>query len=174
MSFPLLLVVALLCPARLLAEDAIQPTLAHLRLGDSLRSIQRIYPPAKDQPKWPSYVEPRGRVERVRVERSYLKKPIANVDTMWLSFKSGRLVEIQLIYDAAYTRTNSVDALATQWLSIYGEPHRTDEGRYWWSDGSTVLRVFYAEVPLAEGKSQSVELRTSVQLFEQDVFERVD
>jgi hypothetical protein len=153
------------------AEDAIQPTLLHLHLGYTLKTVQRIYPPAKDQPKWPSYIEPRGHLERVRVEASYLKKPIKNVDTVWLGFKGGKLVEIHVIYDAAFTRSHSVDAVATEWSSIYGEPRRTDDGRYWWSDGSTVLRVFSAELPTTD---QGIELRTSVQIFEQDVFQRVD
>lgn len=167
-----LLLAALLLAAPAFAGETIQPTLLHLRIGDKLKDVQRIYAPAKDQPVWPSYVDPRGRIQRVRVERSYLRKPIRSVDTLWLGFKRNRLVEIQIVYDMDFTRANSVDSVASEWLSIYGDANRSDDGGYWWSDGNTVLRVMNARIPVGDGSA--VELRTSVQLFEQGVFERVD
>ena len=45
---------------------AIQRHLGGLQLGDLLEDVQRSYPPAQE---WPSQVEPRGKVTRVRVER---------------------------------------------------------------------------------------------------------
>lgn len=169
----LLLALLALAPASAFADDediAIQRKLGRLYLGDSLKDIKRLYKPSQE---WPSYLEPRGRVNRIRVERPYLKTPDSKIDTMWLGMKRGNLVEIQLIYDAAATRAKSVEALAGEWAVIYGEPRLT-EGRFWWSDGKTVLRVFYAEVPVLEGGGRGIELRTSIQLMDAGLFERVD
>ena len=152
--------------------DDLQRYLVHLKLGDSLKQVQRIYPPSQD---WPAYVEPRGRVTRMRADRAFLKKPDPHIETLWLGFKHGSLVEVQVIYTKEFTRDTSADALAGDWSSIYGEPRRTDDGRYYWGDGSTVLRVFYAEVPVLKDKGQqSVEFRTSIQLMDAGLFERVD
>jgi hypothetical protein len=169
----LLVLTAILPIVRLaLADDdtKIERKLARLYLGDSLRDIKRIYKPIQE---WPSYVEPRGHVNRYRVERSYLKNPDSKVDIMWLGMKGNNLVEIQLIYDAQATKAKSAEALAGDFAIIYGEPRLTD-GRYWWSDGRTVLRVFNAEVPVLAGSGNAVELRTSIQVMDEGVFERVD
>lgn len=169
----LLLAALLAVPAlRARAEDTgIQRYLHHLQLGDSLKDVQRIYPPSQD---WPSYREPRGRVDRYRVERAFLRKPDPRVETLWLGMKRNRLLEIQLIYDAEYSRKRNAEEVAKDWSLIYGEPQRTEDGRYYWTDGSTVLRVFNAEVPVLKDKGTVVELRTSVQLFDAGLFERID
>ena len=152
-------------------DSGIQRYLIHLHLGESLKSVQRLYPPAKD---WPSYIEPRGHVKRMRVERDYLKKPSRDVETMWFGFKRNDLVEIQLIYGVEYSRRKTAEELAGDWALIYGPPQRADDGSYYWADGSTVLTVFNAEVPILTGQSQAVELRTSVRLCDRGVWERVD
>lgn len=160
-----------LSPARGYDDDLkVQRKLGKLYLGDSIKDVKRIYKPSQD---WPSYVEPRGRVNRIRVERSYLKTPDPRIETMWLGVKRGSLVEIQYIYDARATKAQPVEALAADWAVIYGEPRLTN-GRYWWDDGKTVLRIFYAEVPVLKGSGQAVELRTSVQIMDSGLFERVD
>ena len=159
-------------------EDVvIQRYLAHLYLGDVMEDIQRIYAPAQE---WPSYLENTGlgHVKRYRVERSYLKVPDPKIDTMYLGMKKSALraeslVEIQLVYTAKYSRSKSAEELAGDLALIYGEPHRS-EGKFWWSDGKTVLRVFYAEVPVLKGGGQGVELRTSLQIMEQNLFQRTD
>lgn len=165
----LLLAAGLALTAATAGAEVIQRQLIHLHLGDSLKTVQKIYKPAQN---WPSYVEPRGRIDRVRVERSYLKKPDSRFETMWLGFRRGSLVEIQLIYDAAYTQKKSAEELASDWAVIYGAPQRTDDGRYVWNDGDTVLHVFSAEVPVLQDKRQVIELRTSIQLIERGLFER--
>lgn len=156
---------ALLLPAVCFAQDAIQPRLANLRIGDSLKDIQRIYVPSQ---KWWSHKAIRGgtNVDRFTVRRGDLKKPDMRVDTFVMDLHGGRLVDLQLIYDMNYTRAMSVDKLATEYSMIYGEPQRSADGAYFWNDGSYTLRVFYAEVPVLEGRDTSVELRTSVQLSE--------
>jgi hypothetical protein len=151
------------------AAEEIQRQLIHLRLGFSLKQVQQVYKPKQN---WPSYVEPRGHVNRVRVERAYLEKPDPRIETMWLGFRRGSLCEIQLVYDAAYTRDKSPEELAADWSDIYGAPRRTDDGRYYWSDGSTVLHIFHAEVPVLLDKRQVTELRTSIQLIEVGLFNR--
>ena len=145
-------------PAR--AADKLQPILAHLRLGYSLKQVQTIYPPAGGR-KWTSFVEPRGHLERYRVGRNDLRKPDPRIDVLSLGFRKGRLVDVQLVYDAANTRASSVDQRAGEWALIYGEPQRSDDGAYYWDDGDTVLRVFAAETPVLDGRTPSVELRTS-------------
>ncbi len=153
--------------ARAYDDDApIQRRLVDLYLGDALEDIQRIYAPAQE---WPSHVEPKNHVTRYRVERSMLKSPDKDVDVMWLGLKHNRLVELQLIYDAKYTRAESVEALAQQLSLVYGEPE-SDNGKYWWTDGKTMLRVFYAEVPTLKDGEKGVELRTSLQLADAWLF----
>lgn len=173
---PRLLALILVCslPAtRALAQDPesvkIDRYLIHLSLGDTLDDIQKVYPPASE---WPITPEARTKVKRYRVDRASTKYPAPHADTMWLGLKHGRLVEMQLIYTAAYTRTKSVDALARDLALSYGEP-RSNGSKYWWTDGRTVLRVFYAEVPAKDGGS-GVELRTSLQLLEAKLFPKSD
>jgi hypothetical protein len=92
---------------------------------------------------------------------------------MWLGFKKGSLVDIQVIYDEEFTRDRTYEQLAVDVSLEYGEPRRTDN-RFWWADGRTVLRVLPAEVPLLRDGVKSVEWRTSIQIVEQDLFKRVD
>lgn len=166
-----LAVLTLLCVpaprARAYDDDApIQRRLVDLYLGDTLDDIQRIYAPAQE---WTSFVEPKNHVTRYKVERWSLKSPDKDVDVMWLGLKHHRLVELQLIYDAKFTRAKSVDALAQEMSLVYGEP-QSDNGRYWWTDGKTMLRVFYAEVPTLKEGEKGVELRTSLQLADAWLF----
>jgi hypothetical protein len=168
----LLLSLALLAlPARAEVDEdvKVQRYLADLYLGDSLELIQKLYPKAGD---WPSHIEPRGNVTRVRVERRYAKKMPQSVDIMWVSLKNDRLVELQLIYSAAYSRRKSAEQLAGDFALIYGEPERRDN-KFWWTDGKTVLRVMLAEIPALDEEGQpGKELRTSLQLMNADLFQR--
>ncbi len=145
---------------------SVQRYLVNLYLGDTLDQIQKLYPPAQE---WPASIEPRAHVKRYRVERTYIKSPIPSVDTMWLGLRNGRLAEIELIYTARFTRDKSVEAMAADLELIYGEPHSSG-GKFWWTDGRTVLRVFHAEVPVLKDGGQGVELRTSLQLLEGNLF----
>ncbi len=166
----LVLLLPLLAPLRAEEDIAIQRYLAYLYLGDSLEDIQRVYPPAQE---WPSYVEPRGKVTRLRVERGLAKSFPKNVDVMWLGMKKDRLVEIQLLYNASFSRGKSPEAWASDLSLDYGEPKRNDT-KFWWTDGKTVLRVFYANVPVIKDGREGVELRTSIQVMEHGLFQRVD
>lgn len=172
-----LLAAALLLPgARLFADGddgSVQRYLIHLHLGQSLKSVKKQYAPSQD---WPSYVDAKTKISRVRVERAYLKEPLPNIETLWFGVKRGDLVEIQVVYTKEYSRRKTAEDLAVDWSTIYGEPHKTVDGRYWWGDGSTVLHVFNAEVPVPgkSGKEEGVELRTSVQVLNRKLFERAE
>lgn len=157
-------------PVRADDEDiTLQRHFHYLYLGDTLEDIQKVYVPAQE---WPSYREPRNHVNRIRVERSFLKQPDRDIDVMWLGMKRGRLVELQFIYNARYTRNKSVEQLAKELSLIYGEP-QNEGGKFWWADGKTVIRVLHAEVPVNnEDGSRGVELRTSLQLAEDWLFPR--
>ncbi len=171
-TFTASVVALLLAAAPVHAADKLEPILAHLRLGYSLKQVQTILRPASGH-TWISSIEPRGHIERYRLERNDLRKPDPRIETWSLGFKKGRLVDIQLIYDAANTRAGSVDQRASEWQTIYGDPQRGDDG-YYWSDGSTVLRVFSSEKKVLDGDTPSVELRTSEELYEQGVFDATD
>ena len=166
---PLLLAaLAALAPARAQDDVPIQRYLAHLYLGDSLEVIQKVYPPARE---WPSYREPRGGVRRYRVEREFAKSMPIGVETMWVGLKRDRLVEVQLVYDEEFTRRRPLEALARELSLTYGEPQRTD-GKFWWTDGSTVLRAFHYEHKLVSDGGTGIELRTALQLMEESLFRR--
>jgi len=166
-----LLLAALFLAAPLSAGDddiPIQRHLADLQLDDRLEQIQLIYRPLEE---WSSHRHPKGGVVRYKAQRHQIKNPPRELDTMWLGLKRGRLVDIQLIYTAAHTRARSVDDLAAELALIYGEGRRQGN-RFWWTDGKTVLRVFYAEVPKEEGVG--LEWRTSIQVMNENLFSRSD
>jgi hypothetical protein len=149
------------------AEDeeetqAVQRYLAQLHLGDSLRHVKKIYPPLAD---WPSTKEPRTGAIRYRVERASAKEFPAHAQTLYLGFRSGDLVEIEVIYDEEQSRSRTVEKVAGEYSLIYGEAKRTDE-RFYWSDGKTVLRVFPAEIPLGKEGDHAYAWRTAVQVFD--------
>lgn len=169
LSLPLLLSIP--CAS---AQDeetpAIQRYLAHLYLGDAMDDIQRIYPPAQE---WVSSITPRGRVSRYRVDRYMAKAFPTKAETLYLGMKRDRLVEIQVVYSEKFSRSKSADELAGDMALTYGTPQRNDS-KYWWTDGKTVLRVFNQEIPVLKDGVQAVELRTSIQILEHGLFERVD
>jgi hypothetical protein len=146
----------------------IQRTLADLHLGDTLEDVQLIYPPAQE---WPSEEEHRVHVTRLRVERATAKSFPPDAQVLWIGLRHGRLVDIQVVYDARYSRRRPAERLAQDLALVYGEPHRSND-KFWWTDGRTVLRVFDAELPSQPEAERSVELRTSVQIIERDIFRR--
>jgi hypothetical protein len=148
----------------------IQRTLVDLHLGDTLEDVQLIYPPAQE---WPSQEERRVRVTRLRIERGTAKSFPPDAQVLWLGLRHGRLVDIQVIYDGRYSRRRPAERLAQDLALVYGEPHRSND-KFWWTDGHSVLRVFDAELPAQPGTERSVELRTSVQIMERDLFRRSD
>ncbi len=140
--------------------------LGGLRLGERLSAVERLYPPVG---KWPSYVEPKHGVVRIHIERDDARRFPAGVRTIWLGVKHKKLVDIQLIYDLDYTRQKPVAALVDDLSLIYGPPHR-NESKFWWVDGKTVIRVFYADVPVETGGVRAVQLNTSEQVIDADLF----
>ncbi len=181
-----LLAVLLLPAAPLRAQEgdatAIQPHLFDLHLDDSLREVRRHFPPLK---KWLSTVDQRLGVTRYRVESGDAKGFPPHLRTLYLGFHHGDLVEIEGVYDDDYSRRETYERLAGEYELLYGRPRRSGD-RFWWDDGSTVLRVFPAELPAAadgailssmtapstkEGPTV-VAWRTGVQIFRRAVFSR--
>jgi len=149
---------------------AIQRYLAELQLGDSLEDVQRIYPPAQD---WPSHIDPRGRVTRYRVERGYAKSFPLWTQALMLGFKRGKLVDIQVIYNAKRSGEKTAEDLARDLSLTYGEGERTGD-KFWWTDNRTVMRVFPVEVPTFKDGERGVEWRTSLQILDKDLYKRID
>lgn len=147
----------------------LQKYLAHLYLNDSLETVRRIYPPTRE---WPSYREPKGGVARIKVQGVSAKNFPEEVDILWVGMRNDRVVEIQLVYGAEYTGGTPPDSLAKELALIYGEPKMSETGKFYWTDGERVLRVFYAQVPVLRGKRRVVEMRTSLQLLTADLVHR--
>lgn len=154
-------------PARAQEDEeavTIQRYLVSLQLGDNIEEVRRVYPPASE---WPA-VDNKGGVTRYRVERSMAKAFPSRVETLFVGFKKGRLVEIQVVYDEKKSRSQTVNKLAGEYALVYGEARRSGN-RFWWSDGKTVLRVFHADIPLAKDGDNAVAWRTAVQIFDQSL-----
>ena len=149
---------------------AIQRYLAELQLGDSLEDVQRIYPPAQD---WPSHIDPRGRVTRYRVERAYAKSFPLWTQALMLGFKRGRLVDIQVIYNAKRSGEKTSEELARDLSLTYGEGERSGD-KFWWTDNRTVMRTFPVEVPTFKDGERGVAWHTSIQILDKDLYKRVD
>lgn len=153
------------CAALSRGEDDVPPIQRYLldvKLGDSLETVQRVYPPAQE---WPATEDDRTGVTRYQVVRGAAKAFPARVESLYLGFRKSRLVEIEAVYDAKKSRLQPVEKMAGQYALVYGEPKRSGD-RFWWSDGSTVLRVFPFEVPVSKDGDQAVSWLTAVQIFE--------
>jgi hypothetical protein len=138
--------------------------LADLKLGDTLSTVKRLYKPLRD---WPSQTVKEGLL-RLRVGREDMEEAPPGIEAMRLGVRRGRVVDIQLVYDAEYTRKKPVAALVDDLSLVYGDPHR-NESKFWWVDGATVIRIFYEEVPTGKD-GKAVELRTSQQVLDADLF----
>src|SRR6185312_27840 len=112
-------------------DTPLQRYLVHVQLGDGLERVRRVYPPAQE---WPATVEPRTGVTRYKVERGNAKAFPAHVETLYLGFKKGDLVEIEVVYDEKQSRAQTVEKVAGEYALVYGEAKRTDD-RFYWSDG---------------------------------------
>jgi len=156
----------------------VQRGILNVSLGESRRRVAGDYPGLK---ACPSQSELSGRVKRFELSATCVKSLPKGVEEMWLGFDDpqgllgGSVAEIQIIYDAAFTQQKPADALAGDVSLIYGPPRRT-EGKFWWADQDTVMRVFYAEVPAAgaggAADSGAVSLRTSFQLIDAGLFRK--
>lgn len=145
---------------------ALQRYLVHVELGDGLERVRRVYPPAQE---WPATVEARTGVTRYKVERGSAKTFPSKIETLYLGFKKGVLVEIEIVYDEKESRALTVGKVAGEYALVYGEARRRND-LFFWSDGKTVLRVFPAEIPIAKDGANAVAWRTAVQVFDQSLF----
>ncbi|MHB2025548.1 MAG: hypothetical protein ACYCPQ_02740 [Elusimicrobiota bacterium] len=159
-------------PSSAATPNVLQRKLFNLSLGESLWRVRRAYPGAAS---CPATSELSGRIRRVRLAASCAKSLPPHVRYLWLGFEGKRLAELQAVYDAEFTRKKSADGLADDFALIYGLP-RQSQGKFWWADGKTVLRVFEAELdtkskPSAGAASfDAVRLRTSVQIMDVGLF----
>jgi hypothetical protein len=149
---------------------ALQRYLVDVQLGDNIERVRRVYPPAQE---WPATVDKRTGVTRYLVERGNAKAYPAHVESLYLGFKRGKLVEIEVVYDEKQSRVQTVEKVAGAYALVYGEARRTDD-RFYWSDGKTVLRVFPAEIPIAKDGEHAFSWRTAVQLFDHGLSGRAD
>lgn len=147
------------------ATVTVQRYLESLKLGDSMREIELVYPPKR---KWTSYRDPRGNLHRVLLDRSLSKYFPIEADTMRLGFRGRRLAHIQVVYTKDYSRKKPLGDLVVDLSLIYGEPRRVEETYFWW-DGDTVIAVSDAMMETPDGKA--TELRTSLELMEFELFE---
>jgi hypothetical protein len=145
-------------------QNAIQQYLVSLRLGDNLDQIKMIYPPTQD---WPKFREPGGRVVRINIERGYSKWFPPGVATLRLGMRRGRLVHMQVIHDRDESRRKPLEQLVLDLALVYGEPRRSGEA-YFWADGSRILAASNAEI--ATGREEEVEVRTSLELMDEDYY----
>ena len=179
----LLLVLLLFAAGGARAQDdatTLQPHLFGLYLGDSLRDVRRRLPPARP---WPAVKDKRLGVTRYRLDAGDVKGFPPHLHALNLGFRDGGLVEIEGVYDDDYSRRETYEQLARDYELLYGVPHQS-QGRFWWDDGRTVLRVFPAELPAAaDGAVVSsaaapssgpsvLAWRTGVQIFRRSVFAR--
>ena len=87
---------------------------------------------------------------------------------MRLGFQGIFLVHIQVIYTKEYSRKKPIGELVNDLSLIYGEPRRVDETYFWW-DGNTVIAV--SDAMMASPDGRGMELRTSLELMEFELFE---
>ena len=146
----------------------VQRYLLDLYLGDSIDDIETIYPPVRT---WPSYVEPRHKVRRIKLQEVSTKRFPNGVDILWLGMKRDNLVEIQVVYDAQYSREKPAEKLAADIALIYGEPTRSGS-KLWWNDGTTIMRVYAMEIPVLRGGKRVTEVRTCLQIMNQELLNR--
>lgn len=147
-------------------DTPLQRYLVHVQLGDGLERVRRVYPPAEE---WPATVEARTGVTRYKVSRGTAKAFPSKIETLYLGFKRGVLVEIEIVYDEKESRTLTVGKTAGDYALVYGEARRSGD-LFFWSDGKTVLRVFPAEVPIEKDGEHAVAWRTAVQVFDKGLF----
>jgi len=143
----------------------VQRYLESLKLGDSLKEIEYVYPPKRN---WSSYRDPRGNLRRVLLDRTQAKYFPIEADSMRLGFSGQRLAHIQVVYTKDYSRQKPLGDLVVDLSLIYGEPRRIEETYFWW-DGNTVIAVSDAMMASPDGKA--TELRTSLELMEVGLFE---
>ena len=156
----LTLALAFAAPAS--CADALGRYLLSLKLGDTIKEIESVYPPKK---KWRKYREPGGQVDRILMEAGSAKWFPAKVEELRLGISRGVLVHLQIVYKKEYSQQKPVGELVRDYSLIYGEPRRYGEVYFWW-DAQTVLAVSNAEVKTTEG----VELRTGLELMEKSYF----
>lgn len=140
--------------------------LAHLHLGDGLKQLKLLYPPAVD---WVGVRMPKGGVTRFTIRRDQAKKFPTEAEILNIGMRWGNIVEIQVIYHEAFTRRKSAEQLAAE-LSLQFGPFKRNETRYWWADGDTVLRVSNHPLPVLKDGKEAREFRTAIQVMNRSLF----
>lgn len=143
-------------------KRAIQRYLVSLKLGDKLEDVRAVYPPRRE---WTIGRDRKG-MTRLDLERGDARGLPGDMEVLRLTFDSGRLARIQLIYHREAARKKPVHSLVADFSLVYDEPRRTGLV-YWWRDSDTVLRISEAELPTPEGS----ELRPSLELMEKWLFQ---
>lgn len=141
---------------------SLQRYLSSLKLGDTIKEIEEVYPPKAE---WAKEREPDRGLDRILIERDRAKWFPAQARVVRLGMKRGRLVHLQIIYNKEYSRAKSLEELVGDYSLIYGEPRRRG-GTYFWWDAETVLALSNAEIKAEKG----VELRASVELMDKGYF----
>lgn len=144
----------------------IQRLLADLQLGDDRAMVEKVYPPKKE---WKVLKDKAG-YERLTLVPGDAKNFPEGVAELRLALKRGRLVLIQLVYDAEASRKKPLNRLVRELQMAYGEARRAGQA-YWWAGSGAVVRAKDAELPVP-GKEERVELRTSLELMDRDLFGR--
>ena len=159
-------------PASARRDASIQRYLASLELGDTLEIIKRVYPPIHE---WSVEKLPEEEFSRVVIERGQAKGLPGQMDRLTLDLRRGRLVYMQLVYDADSSRKKPLGEAVVDLSLMYGEPHRSGVA-YWGGDSKTVIRASNEELVLGEREERklrpkSVELRTSIELMDRKIFQ---
>jgi hypothetical protein len=144
---------------------ALQRYLESLKLGDSLKEIEYVYPPKRN---WGSYRDPRGDMRRMLLDRTQAKYFPVDAESLRLGFRGERLSHIQVIYTKEYSRKKPIGDLVVDLSLVYGEPRRIEETYFWWDD-DTVIAVSDAMLQAPDGSG--TELRTSLELMDYELFE---
>ncbi|OIO08058.1 MAG: hypothetical protein AUJ52_08940 [Elusimicrobia bacterium CG1_02_63_36] len=147
------------------AGVALQRYLESLKLGDTLKEVEIVYPPRRN---WGSYRDPRGNLRRVLLDRSQAKYFPVDAENLRLGFSGERLAHIQVIYTREASKKKPLGNLVVDLSLIYGEPRRIDETYFWW-DNDTVIAV--SDAMLASPDGRGSELRTSLELMDYELFE---
>ncbi|HAH08064.1 MAG TPA: hypothetical protein DCM05_16330 [Elusimicrobia bacterium] len=144
----------------------IQRLLADLQLGDTRDMVEKVYPPKKT---W-KVVKDKAGFERITLVPGDAKGFPETLAELRLTLRRGRLVLIQLVYDEDASRKTPLNELVGELSLAYGEARRAGQA-YWWSGSGAVVRARQAELK-APGKEERVELRTSLELMDRDLFGR--
>lgn len=121
----------------------IRRNLENLSLGDSLRKVKKLLPPAR---VWEGRKDSYTGVVFFRLEPGSAKGFPERARMMGLGFKSNRLVFLKVIYNSKQTRAQPLGEMVGDISMDYGAPLR-EGSAYIWNNRKTALRAFLEGVP---------------------------